>query len=130
MAPSFDSEGIDRTTFAPFVLYDCRDTEWNNLRLEFSDWDWLHEFCDGESIGDYYLNGPGVEGLVMAARLLNGLDAATDTMDTNSEGDACNIHFSNFEEAVQTAALSAAMIKDRNLLRKTAAAAEENGFGD
>ena len=130
MTPSFDSEGIDRTTFAPFVLYDCRDTEWKDLRLEFSDWDWLHEFCEGDSIDDNYLNGPGVEGLVMATRLLNGLEADRDTMHPNSEGGACYIHFSSFEEAVRTATICATMIKDKNLLRKAVTTAEENGFGD
>lgn len=130
MIPTFDSEGIDRTTFAPFVLYDCRDTEYGDLRLEFSDWDWLHDFCGGDSIEDYYLNGPGVEGLVMATRLLNGLEADSDSMDPNSEGDTCYIHFANFDEAVQTAELCAAMIKDHDLLRQAAATAEENGFGD
>lgn len=112
MKPNFDSEGHDRTTFAPFALHDCRDTEWKDVRLEFSDWDWIHEFCGGDSIGDYYLNGPGVEGLVMATRLLNGLDPESDTMNLNSEGDTCYIHFSDFDDAVQTAALCAAMIKD------------------
>ncbi len=130
MTPTFDSEGIDRTTFAPFVLHDCRDTEYKDTRLEFSDWEWLHDFCEGDYIEDYYLNGPGVEGLVMATRQLNGLEADPDSMDPNSEGDACYIHFSNFEEAVQTAELCAAMIKDKNLLRQAAATAEENGFGD
>jgi hypothetical protein len=130
MTPTFDSEGHDRKTFAPFILHDCRDTEWKDVRLEFSDWDWLHDFCGGNTVGDYYLNGPGVEGLVMATRVLNGLDPDPDTMDPNSEGDACYIHFSDFDEAVRTATLCAAMIKDKALLSQAAAKAEENGFGD
>lgn len=130
MKPIFDSEGHDRATFAPFVLHDCRTTEWKDVRLEFSDWDWLNEFCGGDSIGDYYLNGPGVEGLVIATRLLNGLDPESDTMNLNSEGDACYIHFSDFDDAVQTAALCATMIKDKALLTQAAATAAENGFGD
>lgn len=130
MQPKFDAEGVDRTTFAPFVLHDCRQTEWEDLRLEFTDWDWLHERCDGDTIDDYYLNGPGVEGLVMAARLLNGLDADSDTMDPDSEGDACLIHFSDFDEAVRTAEISARMIKDMKLLGQAVATAEEHGFGD
>jgi len=130
MTPNFDSEGHDRTTFAPFVLRDCRDSKWKDVRLEFSNWNWLHDFCDGDSIGDYYLNGPGVEGLVMATRLLNGLEASPETMNPNSEGDACYIHFTDFDDAVQTATLCAAMIKDKTLLRQAAITAQENGFGD
>ncbi|MCX6857551.1 MAG: hypothetical protein NTV80_21920 [Verrucomicrobia bacterium] len=53
-----------------------------------------------------------------------------DTMDPNSEGDACCIDFTDFEEAVQTAKLSAEMIQDRKLSRKAAKIAEENGWGD
>ena len=130
MTPQFNSEGSDSTTYAPFVLQDCRNTEWKDIRLLFSDLDWLHTFLGGDSIGDYYLNGPGVEGLVMATRLMNGLEPDPDTMDPDSEGDACYIHFSDLEEAVQTATLCAVMIKDINLLRQAAAIAEENGFGD
>jgi hypothetical protein len=129
MTPKFDSEGCDRTTFAPFVLHDCRETEWKDVRLEFSDWDWLHDFCGGDRIDDYYLNGPGVEGLVMAARLLNGLEPVAGTMDPNSEGDACYLHFNDLDEALRTATLSAATLKDKALLRQAVATAQENGFG-
>src|SRR5690349_12423681 len=124
MEPKFDPEGTDRTTFAPFVLYDCRQTEWKDLRLEFANWDWLQEHCGSDTIDDYYLNGPGIEGLVMAARLLSGLEADPDTMDPNSEGDACYIHFSDYDEAVRTAELSARTIKDMNLLRQAIATAQ------
>lgn len=122
----FDADGNDRTTFAPFVLQDCGE----ETRLMFYDWDWLRKKCGGDSIGDYYLNGPGVEGLVLATREMNGLNPDPDTMDPNSEGDACYIHFTDFDEAVQTASLCAKMIQDIKLIRKAAKIAEENGYGD
>jgi hypothetical protein len=130
MRPTFDSNGSDETTFAPFVLEDCRDTEYKDLRLRFSDWDWLHKHCGGDTVDDYYLNGYGVQDLVLTARVLNGLEPISETMDTNSEGDTCYIHFSNFDEAVRTAEISASMIRDMGLLRQAVAAAKENGFGD
>lgn len=129
MTPTFDSDGRDETTFAPFILEDARDSDFKDLRLEFSDWDWLHDLCDGESIGEYELDGPGVEGLVIATRFLNGLEAEPESMEANSEGDTCYIHFIHYEEAVQTAALCAVMIKDKKLIRKAAAAAVKHGFG-
>jgi hypothetical protein len=130
MEPKFDSKGKDSTTFAPFVLYDCRQTEWKDLRLEFSAWEWLHEHCGGDEINDYYLNGYGVDGLVRAVRLLHGLNPVADTMEPNSEGDTCFIHFSSYDDAIQIAVLSAQMIKDKNLLHQAIEAAKENGFGD
>lgn len=128
--PPFDSNGADRVTFAPFVLYDARNTESADLRLEFSNWKWLHDLCGGDTLDDYYLNGPGVEGLVLATRVLNRLEADSETMELNSEGDACYIHFSDFEEAIETATLCAAMIKDRRAIQKAAEVASENGWGD
>jgi len=123
----FDTEGNDRITFAPFVLQDCGDDE---VRLMFYDWEWLRKKYGGDSIGGYYLNGPGVEGLVLATREMNGLIPDPDTMDPNSEGDACYIHFTDFDEAVRTASLCAKMIQDPSLIKKAAKIAEENGFGD
>lgn len=130
MTPNFDANSTDRTTFAPFVLHDCRQSKWNDLRLEFSNWAWLHKQCGGNELDEYYLNGYGVEGLVMAARQLNGLDPDSPAMNRNSEGDACYIHFSDFDEAVQTAEISAKMIRDMKLLREAVATAKEHGFGD
>ena len=66
----------------------------------------------------------------MATRLLNGLEPASETMNPNSEGDTCYIHFVDLDDAVRTATLCAAMIKDKALLRQAAVTAEENGFGD
>jgi hypothetical protein len=61
---------------------------------------------------------------------MNGLTPDPDTMDPNSEGDACYIHFTDLDEAVQTATLCAQMIQDLKLIRKAAKIAEENGYGD
>lgn len=130
MTPQFDDNGNDEQTFAPFILKDCRNTEWKDVRLSFSDWDWLHDKAGDDSIDDYCLNGYGVEGLVMAARLLNGLDPDTPAMDFNSEADTCYIHFTDFDEAVRTAEVSARMINDLELLHQAVATAVEHEFGD
>jgi hypothetical protein len=111
MTPNFDSEGSDRTTFAPFILHDCRDTEYNDLRLEFSEWEWLLEHF-GEVLSDYELNGYGIEELVLAVRQLSNLEPELESMHLNSEGDTCYIHFKSFEDAVETATLAALMIRD------------------
>jgi hypothetical protein len=125
-SPVFDSNGVDMQTFYPFILHDCRDTEWNDVRLEFANWEWIHKFLGGDSVSNHYLNGPGIEGLVIATRILHGLDPEPDTMDCNSEGDTCYIHFSDFEEAVRTAAICSEMIKDRAKLLQAIAIADED----
>jgi len=56
MTPKFDANSTDRTTFAPFILHDCRASKWKDLHLEFSDWDWLQERCGGDTFDCYYLN--------------------------------------------------------------------------
>lgn len=127
--PTFDSDGNDATTFAPFILRNALDTEWKDIRLEFSDWDWIHSRY-GDSIDDYYLNGPGVQGLVFATRMVNGLEPISDTMDPNSEGDTCYIHFTSMDEVVQTADLCAKMIISDEAIRSTAKVSEENDFYD
>src|SRR5262249_34701624 len=109
--PQFDSRGLDRTTFAPVELIDQRDSEWRDVRLSFAAWEALHELCGGDSLDGYYLNGHGVQGLVMACRLHAGLDPEAEGIIYNSEGDACFIHFSNLEDAVQTARLAADMLR-------------------
>jgi hypothetical protein len=76
------------------------------------------------------LNGYGVEGLVVAARQLNGLDPESSTLDRNSEGDTCYIHFSDFDDAVRTAEVSSKMIRDIELLRKAIVTAKEHGYAD
>ncbi len=128
--PQFDSKGVDRTTFAPFILRDARDQPWKDVRLEFSDWAWLQKEVGGDSIGGYYLNGPGVQGLVLAARQISGLEPVVNGMDLNSEGDTCYIHFTDFDEAVRTAELSLSMIKDSVKREEAASVAANSGLGD
>jgi hypothetical protein len=48
--------------------------------------------------------------------LAAGLDPEAEGVDYDSEGGACFIYFSDIDEAVKTAELSAAMIKDRDKL--------------
>ena len=48
-------DGLDKLTFAPFVLIDCRNTEWKDVRLSFNEWAWLKEMHGTQTINDYYL---------------------------------------------------------------------------
>jgi hypothetical protein len=41
--PIFDSEGIDKETFAPIQLFRDPDSGEDEVRLVFSDWEWLHD---------------------------------------------------------------------------------------
>lgn len=127
--PNFDENGNDLSTFAPFILRNALDTEWADVRLEFSNWKWLHDRY-GDTFDDYYLNGYGVEGLVRAIRFMNGLDPDSSEVDYNSEGDACYIHFESLDRAVETAALSAEMIQSAETLKAAIRVAEENGWAD
>jgi hypothetical protein len=127
--PHFDKDGIDRDTFAPFILRNALDTEWADVRLEFSDWDWLHGKY-GDTVDGYYLNGYGVEGLDKATRSANGLDPWGEGIDYNSEGDACYVHFKSMEEVLRTAALSVEMISSVAGLKAAIQLAEENGWAD
>lgn len=127
--PVFVNDRDDKT-FAPFILIDCRATEWNDVRLEFSDHAWRQSTIGGDHIGDYYLNGYGVQGLVIAARVKAGLAPIPAGMEPDSEGDTCYIHFADLETAVETATLAHEMILD--LTKRTACAtlAIEEGFDD
>jgi hypothetical protein len=127
--PHFDKDGIDQSTFAPFVLRNALDTKWEDVRLEFSNWEWLHARY-GDMVDDYYLNGYGVEGLVKAARYANGLDPYVAGVHFNSEGDACYIHFKSMEEALRTASLSVETISSIEGLKAAIQLAEENGWAD
>ena len=77
-----------------FKLLDARNSKWKDIRLSFSDWDWLKATYGSDGIEGYYFNGPGVEGLVKAARMDAGLDPEAEGIDYNSEGGTCYIHFS------------------------------------
>jgi hypothetical protein len=128
--PTFDTTGADKTTFAPFILIDARSSQWKDVRLSFSDWDWFEATHGSDTIDDYYFNGYGVQGVVQAARLAAGLEPEAEGIDYDSEGDACFIHFRNFEEAVRTAELAAATIADSTALRRMIVLAREKGFED
>jgi hypothetical protein len=128
--PVFDSQGIDRDTFAPVVLINQLHSEWQDVRLSFDAWDRLHELCGGDSLDGYELNGYGVQGLVMACRLAAGLDAESDGIHYNSEGDTCFIHFASLDDAAETARLAAAMLQSRTEIAAMVAVAREHGFED
>jgi hypothetical protein len=123
-------DGKDGTTFAPFVLFDCRDSEWNDVRLSFSEWSWFEEQFGTDTIDDYYFNGYGVQGILLAARIQAGLDPYGDGMEPNSEGDTCYIHFPDLESAVDTAKLALAAISDRSLLEALITIARDNDLED
>lgn len=129
--PSF-TDGRDDTTFAPFILHDWRDSEFQDVRLEFSNWEFLQKTVgdDYPDLGDYYLNGPGVQGLVIAARILAGLDPMPAGFEPNSEAGACYMHFGDLETAVETAELAQAMITDRARIEECAQVAMDEGLDD
>lgn len=128
--PVFDENGRDRTTFAPFLLENALSTEWRDVRLVFDDWDWVQEKYGADTIDGYYLNGYGVEGLVKATLLANGLDPDDSAIDYDSEGDTCNIHFKSTEQATRAAEMSAAMFSDRDELVRMIGVARGEGFED
>lgn len=129
LTPTF-SDGQDRTTFAPFVLRDCRDTDYPNVNLQFSDHDWRNQHIGDDHIGDYYLNGYGIQGLVIAARQLAGLEPIADGMEPDSEGDTCLIYFTDLDMAIETARLAHAMIHDPAQRSACAQLAADEGYDD
>jgi hypothetical protein len=120
----------DSTTFAPFVLIDCRNTEYSDVRLEFSDHAWTAEHIGDDCIGEYYLNGYGIQGLVIATRMAAGLDPLPSGIEPNSEGDTCYIHFEDLQTAIETATLAKEMITDASKREQCAKIAVEEGFDD
>ena len=60
------------------MLTDARESECQDVRLCFHDWDWFRDTYGSESVEDYYFNGYGVEGLVKAARVAAGVEAEED----------------------------------------------------
>lgn len=127
---TFDEKGYDRTTYAPFVLRDCRTTKWKDVRLMFDRWDHLQALAGGESLDGFYLNGYGVEGLVKAAMVDADIDVDDDGIHCNSEADTCNVHFKDFAVAVRAARAAAALFKTKATLVKAVACAREHGFED
>ena len=128
--PQFDEDGRDDQTFKPFVLINALDTEWADVRLEFSDWNWVQSTYGADTIDDYYLNGPGVEGLVKATLFSNEIDPETDGIEYNSEGDTCYIHFKEMSFAIRVAELSNQMITNPQKMRDAIEVAVEQEFDD
>ncbi|ABW33461.1 hypothetical protein [Acaryochloris marina] len=128
--PKFDENSSDQETFAPFILDNCMNSEWKDVRLIFGEWEWFEENFGTETFDGYYFNGYGLQGLVMAVRLDANLDVEPETIHYNSEGDICNIHFTEMAEAITTANLASEMIKDKAQLKRAIQVARENGFED
>jgi len=128
--PTFDADGKDKTTFAPFMLVDGRNSKWKDVRLSFHDWAWFDTKYATDKIDGYYLNGYGIQGLVQAARVAAGLPTEAEGIHYDSEGDTCFMHFTDFDEAVRTAELAAEMINDPAKLREMIRVARENGLED
>src|SRR5688572_7887923 len=126
MADPVFIEGRDSITFAPFVLIDSRE-EWGNVRLEFSDHGWTTAHIGSDYIGECYLNGYGIQGLVIAARLAAGLDPLPPGIELDSEGDTCHIYFADLQTAVETAVLAQQMIIDPRKRERCAAVAIKEG---
>ena len=126
--PNFDHKNFDRTTFAPFCLENCLNTKWNDVRLFFDDWNWLERQYGAESIDGYYLNGYGIQGLVEATLIAEGITMSDGRIHFNSEADGCNVHFKDLGLALQAAGAASAMIRDVNQFRKMIAIARERGL--
>jgi hypothetical protein len=110
---------------APFTIDDIAD---RGVRLSFFDWGWLEKQHGSIEIDGYYMNGPGVEGLVQAVMFANKIES--DDVEGDSEGDACLLYFPNVALATRVGELAAAMIRDRAQLAKTITIAREEGFED
>lgn len=130
ITPSFAEDHTDKYSFAPFVLSDQLHTPWRDVRLLFNDWDWLQERYGVDTWDDYYLNGYGIQGLVMACRVAAALEPYVEGIHYNSEGDTCLIHFTHMEEAIVTATAAAHMIRNRATLEAMIQLARDNGFED
>jgi hypothetical protein len=110
---------------APFTIDDIAG---RGVRLSFFDWSWLEKQHGSIEVDGYYMNGPGVEGLVQAVMFANKIES--DDIEGDSEGDACLLYFPNVALATRVGELAAAMIKDRAQLAKTITIAREEGFED
>ncbi len=119
----------DASEFQPFELVDGRDTRWADVRISFDDWEWLRKEY-GDDINGYSLNGYGVQGLVLATRIINGLPAYTESMDPNSEINTCYIHFKKYDEAIETIKLASEMINDKRLIIEAIEVAQKEGFDE
>ncbi len=121
---------IDKETYFPFELIDGRGSQWDDVRLSFSAWDWFKDKYGTDTIDGYYINGYGVQGLVLASRVSAGLPAYPDDLDPNSEGDTCYLIFQDHDLAVETAQLAKKMISSRALIEKMITVARKHDLED
>lgn len=126
----FDQHGFDKESFSPFVLHNCLDTEWKDVRLSFDDWGLFQMIYGSDTVDGYYMNGYGVEGLVKAALFDNQIDPDGEGFNYDSEGDTCYIHFTTLELAIRVAHIASSMIKDKDHLMKAIKIARAEGFED
>jgi len=117
---------IDETTYHPFKIIDGRDSQWSDVRLSFDDWGWFQDTYKTDTINDYYMNGYGIQGLVLASRVAAGLAAYPDGLDPNSEGDTCYLIFQDHASAIETAQLAKEMISNRASIEKMINIAREH----
>ncbi len=116
----------DPTTFFPFILIDNRDSKWSDVRLSFSNWEWFKKKYGTDTINDYYFNGYGIQGLILASRIATGLEPFKEGIDPNSEGDTCYFIFQELSDATETAQLACQMINNLDLIKKMIKIAREN----
>ena len=121
---------IDKTTYFPFELNDNRESKWSDVRLSFDNWEWFSKTYNTDSINDYYINGYGVQGLVLASRVAAGLEAYPDGLEPNSEGDTCYLIFDDYESAIETAKLARNMISSKESIETMIEVARENDLED
>lgn len=119
----------NHSDFQPFTFVDNSQSKWGDLRVSFDNWEWLKE-THGDDIDGYYLNGYGVQGLVLAARLLKGLPAYTPTMELNSEGDTCYLIFQSYDEAIETIQIASEMINNKSFLLQSIKVAKHHRLNE
>lgn len=107
---SFGKDGIDKTSFFPFVLIDARSTASGDVRLSFDRWDWLEKHLGNTWRTGEELNGYTIEGLVLASRHNANLAPQQEGIDYNSASETCFVHFEDIDEAIKTARLAKAAI--------------------
>jgi hypothetical protein len=116
-------------SYAPFRIDDIGGPplgDRGSVRLSFFDWGWLEKQHGSIEIEGYYMNGPGVEGLVRAVMFANKI--ASKNVEGDSEGDACLLYFTDVQAATHVARLAAAMMKDRTQLAEAITIARKHGF--
>ena len=98
--------------------------------LAVAAWDWLDRTAGADTLDGYHLNGYGIQGSVQAALFAANLEMRPDEVHFDSEGDTCNIHFKNLDDAVRAANLACEMINDPAALARMVRIARERGFED